>query len=268
MKTQLLAILAVVLLPVLVIAGEGDYVIGDGDTLSVSVWGEPDLSKEILVRPDGKITMPAIGDTVATGHTPEELSGKLETELTKFVKVPIVSVTVTGINNSRVFVIGGGPGTGVHSLPGRTTLVKFLAGLGTLEEADLKRSYLVRGGERVHRNFYDLFFKGDLSKDIEILSNDIIFIPANRENKVYVMGAVNSPTHLVYREDFSVLDAILEAGGFTEFAHRDKVVILRKEDGDVRKINANVEDVMKEGNLGENIVLKEGDFVVVKEGIF
>jgi polysaccharide export outer membrane protein len=268
MKGVLCAILSTFLLPAVIFAAEGDYVIGDGDGLNISVWGEENLSQSITVRPDGKITLPALGDIVATGNTPEELSEKLERELTKFVKVPIVTVTITGINNSRVYVIGGGPGTGVHALPGRTTLLKFLAGLGNLKEGDLKKAYLLRGREKIHSNFYDLFFRGDLSQDMEVKPEDIIFIPDNMNNKIYVMGAVNSPNYLIYREDISVLDAILEAGGFTEFAKRDKVVVLRKESGIINRISANVEDVMKKGDLTENIVLQKGDFVVVKESIF
>jgi polysaccharide export outer membrane protein len=268
MKTQLIAILAVLLLPALLLAEEGDYVIGDGDGLSISVWGEGNLSQSATVRPDGKITMPALGDIVATGHTPEELSKKLEQELTRFVKVPIVTVTVTGMNNSKVFVFGGGPGTGVHNMPGRTTLLKFLTGLGNLEAGDIRNAYILRDGEIVRRDFYDLFFRGNLEEDMEIKSDDMIFFPDNRDNKIYMLGAVGNPTHIVYREDISVLDAILSVGGFTEFAKRNKVVILRKEADGVKKIEADVEDVMKNGNLDANVVLKRGDFVVVKETIF
>ena len=268
MRVLLFTAVLALLVPTALHAGDGDYVIGDGDVLGISVWGEPSLSQTIAVRPDGKITIPALGDVVATGSTPSELSKQLGIDLKKFVKVPIVTVTVTGINNSKVYVFGGGPGTGVHILPGRTTLLKFLAGLGNLKEADLKKSYLLRDGKKVHSDFHDLFVKGDLTKDAEIEPGDLIFMPDNFDNKVYVMGAVVNPTFVVFRDNLSVLDAILEVGGFTEFAHRDKVFILRKESGKVRKIKADVEKVMKDGDLGENIELKKGDFVVVRESIF
>jgi polysaccharide export outer membrane protein len=268
MRMKLCAILLAVFLPAILCAGERDYVIGDGDTLSISVWGEPNLSQEIMVRPDGKITMPAMGDVVATGNTPEGLSKKLENDLLQFVQVPIVTVTVTGINNSKVYVFGGGPGTGVHNMPGRTTLLKFLTGLGNLKEADLTKSYLMRNKEIIHRDFYDLFIRGDLTKDVAIKPNDIIFMPDNMDSKIYVMGAVASPGYIFYREGLSVLDAILQVGGFTEFARENKVVIVRKEAEKVQKINANLKDVMKEGDFTENIPLNKGDFVVVKDSIF
>jgi polysaccharide export outer membrane protein len=268
MRMKLCAIVLAVFLPAILCAEERDYVIGDGDGLNISVWGEPELSQQIMVRPDGKITMPAMGDLVATGNTPEELSKKLEQDLLRFVQVPIVTVTVTGINNSKVYVFGGGPGTGVHNMPGRTTLLKFLTGLGNLKEADLTKSYLMRNKEVIHKDFYDLFIKGDLTKDVEIMPNDIIFMPDNMDSKIYIMGAVGSPGFILYREGLSVLDAILQVGGFTEFARENNVVIVRTRDDTVEKINANLKDVMKEGDFKENIPLEKGDFVVVKESIF
>ncbi|MEJ2254108.1 MAG: polysaccharide biosynthesis/export family protein [Nitrospirota bacterium] len=266
MKKRVCIALCVLLLPALALAG--DYVIGDGDGLQISVWGEPSLSGAALVRPDGKITLPAVGDVVATGRTPAELSQELTEKLKEFVKVPIVTVTVSGINNSKVYVFGGGPGSGVHSLPGRTTLLKFLAGLGDLRGADLKRAYLMRDGEKIHTDFYALFVKGDLSNDIQIHPDDIIYIPDNASSKVYVIGAVKNPQYVNYREDLRVLDAILESGGFTEFASENKVLIMRKDEDQIKEIKVKVKDLMKEGDLANNVTLKPGDYVVVKEGLF
>ncbi|HKZ58029.1 MAG TPA: SLBB domain-containing protein, partial [Thermodesulfovibrionales bacterium] len=104
-------------------------------------------------------------------------------------------------------------------------------------------------------------------------AEDIIYIPDNEPNKIYVMGAVNSPKYVPYRQDIRILDAILEAGGFTKYAKENNVLILRKRseltnDVQVKKIIVNVRDLMKEGVLSQNILLMPGDFVIVKEGIF
>lgn len=85
-----------------------DYVIGSGDSLSVSVWDVQALSVSVTVRPDGKITLPAVGDVAASGLTPAQLSEKLTEVLTDYVKSPIVTVTVDKVTNNRVYVAGAG----------------------------------------------------------------------------------------------------------------------------------------------------------------
>ena len=111
MKRSLLTLLLVVLLPSFVLAG--DYIIGEGDVLDVSVWGVKDLNVTVKVRPDGKITLPGLGDTGASGVTPGELQKSLGEKLKALVKNPIVTVTVREITNSKVYVFGGGIKSGV-----------------------------------------------------------------------------------------------------------------------------------------------------------
>lgn len=245
-----------------------DYIIGDGDTLQISVWGVPELSVGAVVRPDGKITLPAVGDVVASGFTPSRLSEKLSEDLGTFVKKPIVTVTVGGITNSKVYIFGGGVAASVINLRERTTLLKFLCTLGDLQNADLKHAYILRNGEKVDVDFYDLFVKGDLSRDIDIKPEDMIYFPDNELNKIYVMGAVGNPKYVFYREGVRILDVILESGGFTKFAKESKVLILREEGDEMKEIFVNVKDLMKEGDLSQNLNLKRGDFIIIKEGIF
>jgi len=245
-------------------AAAGEYLIGDGDILQVSVWGVPELSGPVTVRPDGKITLPAAGDVQATGLTPRQLGEKLTQVLGSFVKKPIVTVTVSGITNNRIYVSGGGVPAGVHRLQGRTTLFKFLCSLGPLENADLHRAYLLRDQQRMEIDFQKLFLEGEFVQDIELLSEDILFIPEN-QLKVYILGAVKEPKFLLFREGMRVLDAILEAGGFTEYAKENEVSILRK---DGKRIRVKVGDLMKGKDTAYNLHLKAGDYVTVKEGLF
>ena len=245
-----------------------DYVIGDGDTLSVSVWGVPELSVEMAVRPDGKITLPAVGDVSATGLTPVELSRDLEKVLDSYVKKPIVTVAVSGVTNNRVYISGGGVPSRVINLSGRTTLFKLLCSLENIENADLKRAHLLRDGKQQVVDFYGLFVDGQVEKDIKLEPEDILYLPTNEKNKVYVVGAVNAPTYIVYREGMRILDAILECGGFSKYAKESAVLILRKEGGQDSRIKINIEDLVSDGDLKQNIELARGDYVIVQEGIF
>lgn len=242
-----------------------DYVIGDGDQLNVSVWGVPELSGPVRVRPDGKITLPAAGDVVASGLTPSQLSDKLGKVLTDFVKKPIVTVTVAEITNNKIYVAGRGGPASVVNLPGRTTLFKFLCSLGNLENADLRHAYLMRGSEKLKTNLHALYVSGDFSKDMPLQPEDVIFIPTNELSKVYVVGAVRQPMFIHFRDGMKVLDAILEAGGFNEFAKENSVVITR---ADASKVRVKVKDLMQGKENAQNVPLQPGDFVTVEEGLF
>jgi polysaccharide export outer membrane protein len=246
-------------------ADEYEYVVGDGDGLQVSVWGAPELSVNVTVRPDGKITLPSIGDVTASGFTPMKLAEDLTQKLKKVVKAPIVTVTVDKITNNKVYVVGGGVPSGIQQLTGRTTLFKFLCRFGTYRMADLANAYLMRDGKKLDVKFYDLIIKNDMTKDILVKPEDILFIPDNEQNRIYVVGAVNAPKYLPYREDFKIADAILEAGGFNKFAKENSVQVLRR-NSEILEIK--VKDLMRDGDLTQNIKLMPGDFVIVKESIF
>ena len=246
-----------------------DYVIGDGDKILISVWGNPELSLTTTVRPDGKISIPAVGEIKASGLTPMELTGILEKEMTKVVKTPIVTVILEGMTNYRIYVLGKGAPAGVHILAKETSLLEFLAQLGLLVNADLGNAYLVRDKKKIKTGFYQLYEKGDFSQDIVLEPNDILFIPDNFEKRISIVGAVNKPGTVNYREGLTFLDVILSVGEFTEFADENDVEILRrKEDGERTMIPVRAKDLMKKGDISKNISIMPGDFIIVKESLF
>jgi polysaccharide export outer membrane protein len=246
----------------------GDYVIGDGDGLDVAVWGVKELNVSVKVRPDGKITIPGLGDINASGATPRELQKKLGEQLRELVKNPIVTVTVREITNSKVYVFGGGIKAGVYDLNRRTTLLQMLCTIGELKTADLKQAYILRNGKKVKENFHHLFVEGDTREDLVIESNDSIYIPLLTDKNIYVIGAVNTPKFIEYREGLTVMDAILEAGGFNKFAKQNDTTILRKENNRETIIEVKAKDIWSDGNLAQNVKLRPNDYVIVREGMF
>jgi polysaccharide export outer membrane protein len=244
-----------------------DYVIGGGDTLQLSVWGNPELSLGITVRPDGKISVPALGEVTAAGLTPTELKNILEKELTNIVQKPIVTVIVTGITNYQILVFGNGASPGIHTLRKETTLLQFLSQLGSLAGADLERAYLIRNKQKIKTGFQALFIKGDLEQDITLEPDDILFIPDNYEKRIKIVGAVKNPTTIFYREGLTILDVILSAGGFTEFAKKNDVLIIRTEGEKEIRRSVKVKALM-DGELSENIKIMPGDFIIAKESFF
>ena len=256
------------------ISGAEGYLIGDEDMLQLSVWGNPELSVQVPVRPDGMISFPLVGDVKASGISPRELKKVLENELSKFVKTPTVSVMVTAVNSFKVYIIGDGamsasPATsGVITLKRNTSLMQLLAQLGSLKGADLNSAYILRDGKRLGNDFFKLIVKGDVSQDIQLMPNDTLFIPDNFEKRIMVVGAVKTPMIMQYREGSTALDAILNAGGFTEFARQNDVLVVRKTGKETKNIVARMKDVIKDGDISKDVLLMPGDLVIVKTGMF
>jgi len=256
--------------------GEG-YRIGDEDILQLSVWGNPELNVQVPVRPDGMISFPLVGDVKASGLSPQELKDLLEKELARFVKTPTVSVVITAVNSFKVYVLGegvtgttsgGGGASGVITLRKNTSLTQLLAQLGSLKNADLNNSYILRDNKKLKNDFFKLIVKGDISQDIQLKTNDTLFIPDNFEKRIMVVGAVKTPVVMPYREGLTALDAILSAGGFTEFAKQNDVLVVRKSEKETKYIEARMKDVIKDGDVSKDVLLMPADLVIVKTGIF
>lgn len=246
----------------------GDYIIGEGDVLEIFVWGVKDLNASVKVRPDGKITIPGIGDVKASGFTPPGLQKSLGEKLKELVKNPNVTVTVKEITNSKVYIFGGGVKSAAYDLNRSTTLLQLLCNIGDIKNADLKRSYVLRNGKMIKAGFHKLFIGGDTSDDMAIESNDSIYIPLLTDKSIYVLGAVNAPKFIEYRDGITVMQAVLEAGGFSKFAKQNDTIILRNEGGKELIIQVKAKDILNDGDLSQNLKLKPNDYVMVKEGLF
>ncbi|WP_243373834.1 polysaccharide biosynthesis/export family protein [Geotalea sp. SG265] len=286
----LMAFVLTVLMMLPMAAVAGDYVIGEGDGLDISVWGVRDLNVSVRVRPDGKITIPGLGDVTASGVTPKELQSTLAVKFRSLVKNPIVTVAVREITNSKVYVFGGGVSSGVFDLNRRTTLLQLLCAIGNsapaasaapagrgpggggtaanTRVADYKSAYVLRNGAKIKQDFHKLFVDGDVSEDLVIESNDAIFIPQLMDKNIYVLGAVNVPRVIEYREGMTVMEAVLESGGFTRFAKLNDTSILRKNGKKDLAISIKAKDLIMDGDLAQNVKLKPGDYIIVKEGMF
>ncbi|MFA7061407.1 MAG: polysaccharide biosynthesis/export family protein [Pedobacter sp.] len=268
MKTKTMLLIAAVLLFLPFTSQAGDYVIGEGDMLDIAVWGVKELSFPARVRPDGKITVPGLGDVAVSGQTPTTLQSSLTVRLKTLVKNPIVTIAVTGITNSKVYIFGGGVKSGVFDLLQRSTLLQLLCNIGEVRSADLKKAYLLRKGKKIKENFHTLFINGDIAGDVQLESGDSLFIPLLLDKSVYVLGAVNAPKAIEYREGMTVMEAILESGGFTKFASQNDTQIRRKDAGTEVSIPIKAKEIIKDGNMEQNVKLKPGDYIIVKESLF
>jgi polysaccharide biosynthesis/export protein len=267
-----------------------EYRIGVEDMLQISVWGNNDLSVHVPVRPDGMISMPLVGDVKAAGLTPYELKKNLEKDLTQFVRAPIVTVIVTAINSCKVFILReggariqnsgspsagsgenaaapGGAASGQFTLRRNTTLLQFMAQIGVSGDINFKKAYLLREGQKLNVNFEKLFYNQDVSEDVKLECNDTVYLPGGFSSHINVTGAVKVPGTFSYTPGMTALDAVLAAGGFTDYANPNNVVVVRTDGNTTTNIKAKLKDVIN-GNLNKNVLLKPGDLVNVKTGLF
>jgi polysaccharide export outer membrane protein len=166
------------------------YYIGVDDVLQVNVWRNPELSVTVPVRPDGKITVPLVGDVMAGGKVPMVVANDINNKLMKYIREPQVTVILT-----------------------------------------------------------------------QLRSHEFI-------SRVRVTGAVQSPVSLPYRQGMTVLDAVLEAGGFNEFASANSGRLFRKKGEATAQYNVYLSDIFNSGELETNYELMPGDIISVPERLF
>ncbi len=158
------------------------YVIGPLDVLEVLFWRDKDLSAEVVVRPDGKISLPLLNDVAVTGMTPEQLRASLLVQAKKFVEDPSVTVVVRQINSRKVFITGQVTRPGSYPLTTATTVLQLLAIAGGLTEfADGKNVTILRqeaGKPQSLKFSYEDVRKGKkLEQNILLRVGDTVIVP-------------------------------------------------------------------------------------------
>lgn len=159
-----------------------DYTIGAGDVLTVNFWREAEISGEVVVRPDGKITLPLIKDVAAAGLTPKQLEDELERVAQQYVKEPNATVSVRTINSRQVYITGNIARPGAYGLIGPTTVLQFLAQAGgVLEFADSEKIVIMRteGGQSYafKFNYKDIIKQKNLAQNILLKPGDTVIVP-------------------------------------------------------------------------------------------
>jgi len=154
------------------------YSIGSGDILYIRVWREMDFTGPYPVRPDGKITIPLVGDMQATGLTPERLGEQLKQALAEFINSPDVSVSLQQVNSKKFFVTGEVMRPGEYILLQPTRVFEALSNAsGFRDFANKKKIIIIRGAERIRFNYVEVLKGKNLDQNIFLESGDTIVVP-------------------------------------------------------------------------------------------
>ena len=160
-----------------------DYIIGSEDVLAVNVWKEPEISKVLPVRPDGKISLPLIGDTAASGLTPKQLQDNIEKNLEAYMSHPEVTVIVQEAKSQRFNIVGEVERPGSYTLGTPMTVLDAIAVAGGFKDfAKRSKIYVLRAnanGSQVRMPFnYKKVIKGRHSEqNVELQAHDTVVVP-------------------------------------------------------------------------------------------
>jgi polysaccharide biosynthesis/export protein len=154
------------------------YVIGPEDVISVNVWREPANSGQFVVRPDGRIAIPLVGEIQAAGLTPERLSAAIAEGLQKVMTHPEVTVGVERVNSKKYFIQGEINRPGAYSLAVPTSVLEALVNAGGFRDfANTKKIIVLRGSQRLKFNYHDVSKGKNMEQNIPLLPGDQIIVP-------------------------------------------------------------------------------------------
>jgi polysaccharide export outer membrane protein len=164
------------------VATPADFVIGPNDVLTVVFWRDKDMSGDVAVRPDGKISLPLLNDVQAAGLTPEQLRQALTAAAAKYVEDPSITVVVKEINSRRVFITGQVARPGPYALTGPTTVLQLISMAGGVAEYAHSKNITIMRTENgrpisFRFNYKEVINRKNLKQNIELKPGDTIVVP-------------------------------------------------------------------------------------------
>ena len=247
---------------------EPSYVVGPEDVLDVQVWDNKDMNQVVFVRPDGKTSLPLVGEIQAAGKTVQELQDYLTTMYSKTVKGAAVTVIIREIKSRPVYFLGGfGRPGALQLLRSDLTLLQALAIVGGVTPAaDADKGFVLRKEKVIPVNFTKLTQKGDLTQDMKLEPGDSVVAPL--ADLVYLQGEVKAPGAVKYTQDLTVVRAITQGGGFTPMSAGGRVDILRGKGEKKERIRVDVDKMMRAPDENLDVLLKPDDIIFVPQRLF
>jgi len=239
-----------------------DYRLGGGDTVTISVYEQPDLSTVTRIsQDDGTITYPLLGEVTIVGLTAEEAGQKIAKLLKSggFLKFPEVNLTVNEYVSQKIPIMGQVNKPGEYAIKGQSRILDLIAQAGGVKTDAADVIVVVKNQEgKSVRHQIDLlaFYDGDMSQNIEVAEGDLILVP--KMDTFYIHGEVNRPGSYRLDREMTVMQALSLAGGISTRGSLRRIKVTRRTaNGNTEKIDMELTDQ-----------LKPNDVLHVKERLF
>jgi polysaccharide biosynthesis/export protein len=241
-------------------AAPASYVLGPGDEIDVQVYGDQELSRTLMIKPDGTIALPLINEVHAAGKTTAQLETELVKMYSKYVKAPLVTVVVRQLRVDRIYLLGQVARPGDYQLRPNLNIFELLASAGgPTQRADLGKAVIIRGKtETIKLDLVEAFVKNQ-PPAINLQDGDTIYIPETDRN-IVALGQVNRPGSYFLLEGQHLSDLLAATGGVTPKAGVTKAFLMR----DNQQMQVDLKKVL-DGDVAANVALKPGDMLVVPE---
>ncbi|MCK5099669.1 MAG: SLBB domain-containing protein [Desulfobacteraceae bacterium] len=241
-----------------------NYIIGEGDVLSIYVYENDDLSKTVRVNADNSIRVPLLGDVNIKGLTVPKIASKLESLYADgYLINPQIDVFIKEFKSKTAVILGQIRSPGQYELQGEITFLEFVSKAGGLtvdagNSATIKRadSENKDNTNKIIINLDKLIREGDTSLNLFIRNGDTIYI--SKSEVYYVSGEVKDPDSYKFESNITVIKAIIKAGGFTGIAAKKDVRIIREINGE--------KTVLKDMDMDE--IILANDVIIVPESFF
>lgn len=250
MKRIFVWMLVLLLMGLVERANAQDIQLGAGDTLKVSVYGNPDLTLETRISESGSITFPLVGEVVvggmSTSAAEKKLSGLLEGG--GFLRKAQVNIIVTVLQSQQVSVLGQVNRPGRYPIDGKRSVTDMLALAGGMngDGGDTVTVVRVRNGKTNKDviDIVDMIRSGDMKQNLDLASNDVIFV--ERASRFYIYGEVQRPGMYRLERSMTVLQALSSGGGLTMRGTERNIRIKRRDaSGNLKAIDAKHDDLVQ-----------------------
>jgi polysaccharide export outer membrane protein len=240
------------------------YRIGSGDVLRLHVFGRAEVSGTHTVGPDGKITVPIMGDVFLNDLTRDDALALIDKRLRELFSQPLTTLAIDQYTSNQVTVLGRVERAGTQKFAHPPTLVEVLASAGAMpildKQATLTRCAIMRGREKLIWVDLKSLLNGDPGYNIRMKKGDIVFIPDSSDTSVYVLGAVPKPGSYRLTPRMTVLDVLAQAGGPNEDAAPQLIGVYR---AGAKQVEVVAFADLVDGSRRVNYALEDGDVVFI-----
>ncbi len=249
--------------------------LGPGDILDIEILAAKEAPNTTMVGPDGKVYYSLLPGLFVWGLSLSEARELIERELAKYLRDrPEIGLTLKGVGSRRIWILGSVANPGVYSLATPVTLLEAVAAAGgvasatggTMESADLTKSFILRHGKPLGVDLKKLLHGGDLSQNIYLQPDDFVYVRPSTTKEVYVLGSVVTPNIVPFTTQISLATAISYTGGPAKYASLSHVAIVRGSITQPSIATVNFNHILS-GQVPD-VELEPGDFVFVPTSPF